>query len=226
MMFNDSLAVYLATPLLALALTHCAGKASHDPTSNGGQNSAGTSSAGAPAGGGSSAVGGADPGLDGSIVVPIGDEPASPPPQCNALERNTSPITRRIVADNPPEPQGGVISNGIYHLTEREDFVGPSGSSSVTSERAFAILAISASTGVTADLQISWRERGGELPLTVEQSQTIVVSGSAFAYTVTCSTELGYSDPGSLPFTATPDQLIWFHSYGDAITRVDTYTRE
>ena len=87
---------------------------------------------------------------------------------------------------------------------------------------------IGASTGVSADLQISWLERGGELPLWIEQNQTIVVTGTSYAYTVTCTTDTQEvsTAPGSVSLTATMDQLIRIYPITGGATRVETFERE
>ena len=170
----------------------------------------------------------ADHWLDAGIAIPDGGAPASLADHCNGLSYSSPRITWSVIADNPPAPKGGAISNGTYHSTKREDFVGPGGSSSTTPNRPGLALVISASTGVSADLQISWQERGGELPLWSEQNQTIVVTGTSYAYTVTCTTDAQevLTMPGSVPFTATMDQLIRFYPNTGGGTRVETFERE
>lgn len=170
----------------------------------------------------------ADLWLDGGIAMPAGGAPASLADHCNALSYSPPRISWSVIADNPPAPKGGAISNGTYHLTKREDFVGPGGSSSTTPNSAGRALVISASTGVSADLQIGWRERGGELPLWIEQNQTIVVTGTSYAYTVTCTTDTREvsTSPGSVSFTATMDQLIRIYPITGGATRVETFERE
>ena len=170
----------------------------------------------------------ADLWLDGGITIPIGGAPASLPDHCNGLSYSPPRITWSVIADYPPAPKGGAISNGTYHSTKREDFVGPGGSSSTIPNGPGRALVISASTGVSADLQISWLERGGELPLWIEQNQTIVVSGTSYAYAVTCTTDTQEvsTAPGSVFFTATMDQLIRFYPIAGDATRVETFERE
>ncbi|HEY3256677.1 MAG TPA: hypothetical protein VGJ91_22120 [Polyangiaceae bacterium] len=227
----ERLAVCLAAPLLVLSLTSCGGKANDRHTASGGESVGGETSTEPTANGGSSGLGSAglaDLGLAGGITVPVGGAPASRPDHCNGLSYSAPRITWSVIADNPPAPKGGAISNGTYHSTKREDFVGPGGSNSTIPNSVGRALVISASTGVSADLQITWQERGGELPLWIEQNQTIVVTGTSYAYTVTCTTDTqeALTAPGSVSFTATMDQLIRFYPITGGATRVETFERE
>jgi hypothetical protein len=111
-------------------------------------------------------------------------------------------------------------------LTKLEDFVGPAGQSR-TGNHWHSSLIISQSTGVSADLQFRWFELSGELPLPIEQNETMVVTGNSYAYTVTCATVRGSAEPGSGFFTATTQELILFSAPNpNGVTRVLTYTRE
>jgi hypothetical protein len=225
----ERIAVCSAAPLLVLALTYCGGKANDRHTASGGESVGGKGSTEPTANGGSSVLGSAglsDLGLDGGIVIPVGGAPASPPDHCNGLSYSAPSITWSVITDNPPAPKGGAISNGTYHSTKREDFVGPGGSRNTIPNSAAHALVISASTGVSADLQISWLERGGELPLWIEQNQTIVVTGTSYAYTVTCTTDTQEVAPASVSFTATMDQLILIYPITGGATRVETFERE
>jgi hypothetical protein len=227
----EGLAVCVAALLLALAMTSCGGKANDRHTASGGESVGGESSTEPTANGGSSVLGSAglvDLGLGGGIAIPVGGAPASLPDQCNGLSYSPPRITWSVIADDPPTPKGGAISNGTYHLIKREDFVSPGGSSSAIPNSAGRALVISASTGVSADLQISWQERGGELPLWIEQNQTIVATGTSYAYTVTCTTDTqeGSTAPGSVSFTATMDQLTRIYPITGGATRVETFERE
>jgi hypothetical protein len=226
----EGLGVCLAALLLVLALTYCGGKANDRHTASGGESVGGESSTEPTANGGSSVLGSAGLahfGLDSGIVIPVGGAPASVPDHCNQLSYSPPRITWSVIPDNPPAPKGGAISNGTYHLTTREDFVGPGGSRS-TIPNSGQSLVISASTGVSADLQLSWLERGGELPLWIEQNQTIVVTGTSYAYTVTCTTDRQEvsSAPGAVSFTATMDQLIRILPISGGATRVETFERD
>jgi hypothetical protein len=98
---------------------------------------------------------------------------AGPPrhtPACNELHTNER-ASATVIAEAPPKPEGGTLLNGLYHLTKREDFVGPTGDTNRSLRSAQATLAISASTGVSADVRLYWFEPSGELPLPVEQNE-------------------------------------------------------
>lgn len=225
----EGVAVCLAAPLLALALTHCGGKANDNYAASGGESVGGTSSSEPTKNGGSSVLGGA--GLanarpDDGIVIPVGGAPASLPGHCNGLSYTAPNVAWAIIPGNPPTAKGGAISNGTYHLTRREDFVGPGAATSVDPSGASSALVISASTGVSADLQISWLARGGELPHSDEETRTIVVTGTSYAYAVTCTTDVFAAASGSVSFTATMDQLICIYPVTGGTTRVDTFERD
>jgi hypothetical protein len=225
------LAVRLAIPLLAFALTHCGGKANAPRAAATGESTAGESAAGESstepsANGGSSAAdsaGQAGRANDSTIVLPTGGSATTL--DCNTLDDPISPSTATIFAANPPEPQGGAISNGIYRLTKREDYVGPGGDKSRAPNSASGMLAITQSTEVSADVQITWMELSGELPTHTLWSETVAVTGTTYAYTVTCPTR-DSTETGSLSFTATADELIWFAPLPGGGTRVQTFERE
>ena len=226
----EGLALRLSLPLLALALTHCGGKERSGQPSSGGASVSGDSSAGSSteseSRAGSAAGGAGLPSrpMDDGTLIDVGGAPASTP-TCNALQTNERASTT-VIAEAPPKPEGGTLLNGLYHLTKREDFVGPTGDTNRSLRRAQATLAISASTGVSADVQLYWFEPFGELPLPVGQNETVVVTGTSYAYTVTCATPRGSTAPGEVPFTATADELLWIYPTNDGATRVETFQRE
>jgi hypothetical protein len=232
-------ALFWAAPLLALAVTHCGGKESHgqpagDEASVGGASVAGASVGGASVAGasvagasvaGASALGNAgqtSPSIDVGLIDSVG---GYPPSECNAVGEISGSIILTSVADNPPTPEGGAISDGLYHLSKLEDFVGPGGGSRYP-EHWRASLVVSTSTDVSAYLQFNWEEYDGELPTPVEQNETIVIAGTSYTYTVACTTARLGSESGTVSFTATRDQLIEISPRVDGITRVSTYTRD
>ena len=90
-------------------------------------------------------------------------------------------------------------------------------------------LAISASTRAGAELQIDREQVSGELPLPVHQNQTIVITGTSSAYTVTCTTGRGSPEAGAMSFTASPAELVWIYppsGPSGSATRVATFTRD
>ncbi|HEY0463235.1 MAG TPA: hypothetical protein VGC79_03455, partial [Polyangiaceae bacterium] len=116
--------------------------------------------------------------------------------------------------------------NGIYHLSNVEDYVAPGVMRSpLTSHRRSRII-LSASTGLSAEMQINWMDVDGELPLPVEQNQSLLVTGTSYDYTVTCTTQRGSSAPGSLSFTANANELVQIHPDFEGVTRVETFTRQ
>ena len=60
------------------------------------------------------------------------------------------------------------------------------------------------------------------------EGYVIVVTGTSYAYTVTCTTDTQEAStaPGSVSFTATMDQLIRFYPLTGGATRVETFERE
>jgi len=110
----------IAQPLLALALTHCGGKESHaEPAAAGastGGAAAGANTGGAAAGGSAGQVAVS---FGGNLVVPVGGAP--PSLDCNALDDTRSSVISTAIADDPPKPQGGTLSNGFYRLSKLED---------------------------------------------------------------------------------------------------------
>ena len=149
-----------------------------------------------------------------------------PPSSCNGLDAFSESVTSTMFAADPPRPQGGSIANGVYHLTRIEDFVGASGSTNEPRRQKLGRLYISASTDSTADLQLAWLDNFGELPLPIEQNLSLVITGTSYAYTVTCSTARGLEAPGSTSFTASTNELILIFPGPGGVTRVETFARE
>ncbi|HEX2673506.1 MAG TPA: hypothetical protein VHM25_21640, partial [Polyangiaceae bacterium] len=144
----------------------------------------------------------------------------------NALDPGP-PAIAVVIAEDPPKPEGGTIPNGLFRLTRHEVFIGRNGNSDQrVSRMGGRTLLISASTGASADLQLSRLENLGELPDLVNESQTLVVSGTSYDYTVTCSSERDFAPAGTRHFTATADELIWISLVSDGTTYVETFERE
>jgi len=222
----DRPAFGVAGVLLAFALTHCGGKAGGGQPESGGASVAGQNSAATSAGGGSSSGGSAGTGTP-WIEVPAITSAAgsSAGSECNTVDEGDK-SDAAVIAGDPPKPEGGTITNGLFHLTRHEVYVGRNGNTDRSVSRARSSLLISGSTGATADLQFTWLESTGELPRPFKQSQTLVVSGTSYTYTVTCSSELAFAQGGSLSFTATAGELIWIQSASDGATYVDTFERK
>jgi len=152
-----------------------------------------------------------------------------PPSTCNALSVFAESAISTTTAADPPTPQGGTIANGVYHLTRIEDFVGATGRTNARPRPKLARLYISASTNFSADMQLTWLDDFGELPLPIEQNLTLVIAGTSYAYAVTCVTSRGLDAPGSTSFTASANELILIYPGASAAsggTRVETFTRE
>jgi len=159
---------------------------------------------------------------DPDLIVPVGDAGTT---TCNALSAFSKSFNPSLVGDQPPEPLGGMIADGVYYLSKREGFVGSDAGTARRPYDASGTLVISGSTGLSADAQISWVEFIGELPLQIATNFTIMVRGTSFDYTLTCGNQLIRASSGSMPFTATANQLLWF--YPDASgTLVDTFERQ
>jgi len=220
------LALRVAAPLLAFAVIHCGGQANRGEPAGAGASGGGASSiGGSPEGGASQFLSAGRSWMDEhEIVIPDGGAPDTY--DCNALSDWPPAVSSTFSTGEPPTPQGGSISNGFYRLTKVEVFVGPDGDISQYPDRLGATLAISASSNVGADLQLNWVWMMGELPRPVEQSQTIITAGTSYAYTVTCTTDRAATEPGSIAFTATTDELAWIVPQADGNTRVSTFTRE
>ena len=214
----------LPVMLLAFALAHCGGKQSSGQPESGGASIAGESSVMSSAGSGSSSGGSAG---QGNIQLDPGSTSGgSDVSACNALDDLGSSVSATVIANDPPKPEGGTIPNGLFHLIRREVFVGRNGNRDKSVIRATRTLLVSASTGTSADLQLVWLENPGELPHLATQNQTLVVSGTSYDFTVTCSSELAFAQGGTLSFTATAHELIWISPASDGATYVDTFERQ
>ncbi|HET7541243.1 MAG TPA: hypothetical protein VFK05_15300 [Polyangiaceae bacterium] len=213
----------MLAPLLTLVLTHCGGRASGTSQSaNAGSSAAGEAASEATATSGSSGLaGGAAPDLSPGDHTIIVDADAGTP-ICNSLG-DTIIVTPRITWDNPPTPQGGMIANGFYYLSKREDYVGLAAVSNARPGAASAALVISESTGGSAQAQLRWMDVIGELPYPVRLSEAITLRGTSYDYTVTCGLPAA---SGSMSFTATPNQLLWIYPDSDGGTMVDTFQRQ
>ena len=218
------LAVRLAAPLLAFAAMRCGGKAQHSEPTTAEASGGGGGSSGASTQNGWNQFGSAGTSDEHLIVIPDGG--ASGTFDCNTISDWSPRVISAVIGSDPPAPQGGTISNGFYRLSKVEYFIGPDGDSSRYLDQLWASLYVSASTDLGADLQIKWEWLDGELPIPVEQSQTIVITGTSYAYAVTCTTDRGSMEPGSIAFTATPNELVWIVPGADGNTRVSTFTRE
>jgi hypothetical protein len=230
--------ICVVAPLLVLAAARCGGNASNGQASLGGTSSMGggsltesggasaagavSSAAGAVAGGSANALGSA-----GQIEIPIDAGNFAPgPSDCNSLSDATPAVILQVVANVAPTPEGGTIANGLYHLTQLQDFTGLGGASTEPAYRVEYALAVSASTSVGADLQTHWLVPSGELPIPVEQSATIAIRGTSYTYSTTCTTEPGSAEPGSMSFTASGDTLVRMYPIAGGVTRVETFTRQ
>ena len=216
----------MVAPLLTLALTHCGGAASNGPSPDGGSSSAGESSSAFTAAGGSSGVGSggqAGPSMQGSLIMPDADAGT---PHCNELADSAPLVRASVVVDDPPTPQGGLIANGVYYLSKREDFVGLDARSSARPHTAQGSLVISGSTDVGAELQLRWMEVFGELPIPVSLNETVTIAGTSYIYTVTCGLPVASAASGSISFTATANELLWIYPDANGGTLVDTFQRE
>ena len=112
-------AIAWLAPLLGFAVTQCGGKATDSQPAAAGPSSAGASSPEpATPSGGAAPVGGlgqAGVPSDSNILLPPGELPSSS--DCNSLSEVSPSVTATLVAAEPPAPQGGTLSNGLYHLS-------------------------------------------------------------------------------------------------------------
>jgi hypothetical protein len=220
-------ALRMAALLLAFGMTQCGGKGVGGQPEGGRASFAGQGSGATSASSGSSTGGGAGQlfvPIDSGSLIDAGEVPAVR--NCNALSEWGEFATSVFVVGDAPKPQGGTITDGTFRLTGREAFVARDSNSSGTRSQTSSTLVISASTGASADLQLVWMELSGELPHAVRESQSLVVSGTSYDYTITCPSQLASGGSSSLSFTATANELIWIRPVSDTVTYVETFTRQ
>jgi hypothetical protein len=127
------------------------------------------------------------------------DAQGDAPPACNALANVAQPVTLQQVAQDPPQPQGGTIADGIYTITAVTLYTGPGGpsgqggSSQTTIQIAGTTVQV-ASAGDPRTQTVNLATAGTTFTATDTCPDSTVTHGS---YTAAASTLLIFLDGGT-----------------------------
>ncbi len=144
--------------------------------------------------------------------------------QCNDLRNDADTIILSYVSGEPPAARGGTPIEGLYHLTQLEQFTGIDGPSTGEAYDPQRTVALSWVGDGTARLETMEGQPDGEMGILHQWNETVVFDGNSFASVPTCRTEsVLVSDSAGL-YTATFDQLVFLKQIHGSGTRVSTYT--
>jgi hypothetical protein len=162
----------------------------------------------------SNANDGGTPPADSSSEAAAADAASDAAPVCNTLANVAQPVTITQVASDPPTPQGGVMADGTYPMTDATIYTGPQGP-----------------TGATSMAQTTIRITGNTIQVVTNGSpetrtETLVENGTQFTATGSCP------DTSVLQgaYTATATRLVVLLPAGmddaGARTLVETFTKQ
>lgn len=143
----------------------------------GGTSAGGGSTGGGSGGGGSGGGGSGGPGSGGGSSDAGASSDATTGAGCNALVDDATPATVQELAASAPQPTGGAIPNGTYHLKDITVFSGPNGT---TTPIPLSIRSTVSVHGDTVDLVQDTANK------TERMTETFVTSGASVTFTDAC----------------------------------------
>jgi len=141
---------------------------------------------------------------------------------CNSLVNGGPFVSLVRIAEDPPQPMGGVVMNGTYYLTSYAEYTGEGGTTTLPYEAAAKytiVMSGCSSSGCT--MQLSADLAIGDLSISLEGNGTFATRGTTYETQFTCANAEAAGALGG--YTATASQLTIFAEDG---TDVSVYTRQ
>ncbi|GAC1581124.1 MAG: hypothetical protein NVS3B20_11920 [Polyangiales bacterium] len=133
---------------------------------------------------------------------------------CNSLVNDAVPIFEVNVASPPPIAAGGIVTDGRYHLTMVENFMGTGGKSGVTPAKVAETLEISGATWSAVAFT----------PEVYRASFTVTFSGTSITAATGCSS-VGAKKTETVGYTATATSFKIIAVVPTGMTQVATFTK-